>query len=190
MNFIKKSLQFFAFFILAMMMFAVTALAYIDPSAMTFIIQLIAGIAIAAGATLGFYWRKIKRSFSKNKKDTYAGDDYGDDEEDDDDGYGDYDMDDDDEDEDEYDISPITAKSASSDDYSKSRTVPSAKTYVAPDYDEIEIPEIKASKYDEEGGAGDLIRENLELRRLLAEEREKVEILKKSLHICTLPAKK
>ncbi len=65
----KKILTFMAFFALAMMMFLVNALAYIDPSAMTFIIQLIAGVAIAAGAAFGFYWRKIKRAVKKKKTD-------------------------------------------------------------------------------------------------------------------------
>lgn len=39
----KKIFAFLAFFILAMIMFVQTAFAYIDPSAMTFIIQIIAG---------------------------------------------------------------------------------------------------------------------------------------------------
>ena len=52
-----------------MILFSVTAFAYIDPSAMTYIIQIIAGVVIAAGAAFGFYWRKIKRAFSKRKGD-------------------------------------------------------------------------------------------------------------------------
>ena len=44
-----------------------TALAYIDPSAMTYLIQIVAGVVIAAGAAVGFYWRRIKRAISKRK---------------------------------------------------------------------------------------------------------------------------
>ena len=76
-NTAKKLIAFAAFFILAMVMFVQYAFAYIDPSAMTFIIQIIAGVAIAAGAAVGFYWRKLKRAVTKKKR--------GDDDEDDDD---------------------------------------------------------------------------------------------------------
>ena len=76
-NTAKKLIAFAAFFILAMVMFVQYAFAYIDPSAMTFIIQIIAGVAIAAGAEVGFYWRKLKRAVTKKKR--------GDDDEDDDD---------------------------------------------------------------------------------------------------------
>ena len=78
----KKIFAFLAFFILAMIMFVQTAFAYIDPSAMTFIIQIIAGVVIAAGAAVGFYWRRLKLAVSKRKhKDE---DEDGSDEEDDD----------------------------------------------------------------------------------------------------------
>lgn len=63
----KKLLAFIAFFVLSMLMCMSTALAYIDPSAMTYLIQIIAGVVIAAGAALGFYWRRIKRALSKRK---------------------------------------------------------------------------------------------------------------------------
>ena len=63
----KKLLAFIAFFLLAMLMCMVTAMAYIDPSAVTFIVQIVAGVVIAAGAALGFYWRRIKRALSKRK---------------------------------------------------------------------------------------------------------------------------
>ena len=46
--------------------------AYIDPSVMTYAIQAIAGTAIALGAFVSVYWRKVKRIFVKelniNKK--------------------------------------------------------------------------------------------------------------------------
>lgn len=60
----KNLLSFMYFFVCASLLFSITALAYIDPSAMTYIIQLVAGIAIAGGAAFGFYFRKLKRKLS------------------------------------------------------------------------------------------------------------------------------
>lgn len=79
----KKIFAFLAFFALAMVMFIQTAFAYIDPSAMTFIIQIIAGVVIAAGAAVGFYWRRLKRAVSKRK---HKNDEDEDDDEEEDDG--------------------------------------------------------------------------------------------------------
>lgn len=35
--------------------------AYIDPSVMTYTIQIVAGIVVAVGAVVGIWWRKAKR---------------------------------------------------------------------------------------------------------------------------------
>ena len=40
-------------------------LAYIDPSAMSYFVQAIAGVAIALGVIGGVWWRKIKRGANK-----------------------------------------------------------------------------------------------------------------------------
>ena len=45
-----------------------TARAYIDPSSMTYIIQIIAGAAIAIGAGIGFYWKRIARWIRSKKE--------------------------------------------------------------------------------------------------------------------------
>ena len=195
-----------------MILFSVTAFAYIDPSAMTYIIQIIAGVVIAAGAAFGFYWRKIKRAFSKRKgEDAYSADYDLDD--DDDDGYDDYEIDDGGEYEsndapaaaaqaayrtavptpDAGFAAPSAARTASGawGPQPRRRAADTESTRpIADIYDDIKIPEAPSDKYDEVGGESALLRENRELRRLLAEEREKVEILKKSLHICTQPTKK
>ncbi len=72
----KKLLAFFTFFILSMVLCITYAFAYIDPSAMTYIIQIIAGAVIAIGAAFGFYWRRIKRAVRKKKnKDQFDEDD-------------------------------------------------------------------------------------------------------------------
>ena len=47
-----------------MMVFGVTANAYIDPSVMTYVIQAVAGIVIAIGAAVGIYWRRAKKKLS------------------------------------------------------------------------------------------------------------------------------
>lgn len=47
-----------------MMLFGVTGKAYIDPSVVTYIIQAVAGIAIAIGAAIGIYWRKAKKKIN------------------------------------------------------------------------------------------------------------------------------
>ena len=59
----KKLLSFLFFFAAAMVMCMSTALAYIDPSAMTYLIQIIAGVVIAAGAAVGFVgsWTSIQK---------------------------------------------------------------------------------------------------------------------------------
>ncbi len=35
--------------------------AYLDPSVMTYTIQVVAGIVVAVGAVVGIYWRKAKK---------------------------------------------------------------------------------------------------------------------------------
>ncbi len=34
---------------------------YLDPSVMTYAIQVVAGVVVAAGAIIGIYWRKAKK---------------------------------------------------------------------------------------------------------------------------------
>ena len=72
----KKLLAFLTFFILSMVLCITYAFAYIDPSAMTYIVQIVAGAVIAIGAAFGFYWRRIKRAVRKKKnKDQFDEDD-------------------------------------------------------------------------------------------------------------------
>ena len=47
-----------------MMFFSVTGHAYIDPSVTTYMIQAIAGVAIAVGAAVGLYWRKARKKLN------------------------------------------------------------------------------------------------------------------------------
>jgi len=47
-----------------MVLFSDNVNAYIDPSVMTYAIQIVAGIVIAVGAFLGVYFRKIRKKVS------------------------------------------------------------------------------------------------------------------------------
>lgn len=38
-----------------------TVFAYLDPSVMTYTIQVVAGVVVAVGAVVGIYWRKTKK---------------------------------------------------------------------------------------------------------------------------------
>ena len=49
----------------SMMMFGLNANAYIDPSVMTYMIQVIAGIVVAVGAVAGVYIRKAKKKVNE-----------------------------------------------------------------------------------------------------------------------------
>ena len=50
-----------------MLLFGVNGEAYIDPSVLTYVIQAVAGIAIALAAAVGIYWRKAKKGIDENK---------------------------------------------------------------------------------------------------------------------------
>ena len=61
MKIISKIIFVFFFVVSFMFLYSESVSAYIDPSVMTYAIQIIAGIAIAVGAFLGVYFRKIKK---------------------------------------------------------------------------------------------------------------------------------
>lgn len=48
----------------AMLFFGVNGKAYIDPSVMTYVIQAVAGVVVAIGATAGIYFRKAKKKIN------------------------------------------------------------------------------------------------------------------------------
>ena len=56
-----KKFWFILNFVCFSMMLSTTAFAYIDPSVMTYTVQIVAGIVVAAGAVVGMWWRRIKR---------------------------------------------------------------------------------------------------------------------------------
>lgn len=57
----KKLLGSLYFVICFVLILSLSASAYLDPSVMTYAIQIIAGIAVAVGAVVGIYWRKAKK---------------------------------------------------------------------------------------------------------------------------------
>ena len=70
---LKTSLYLSAFcmyFVLGTLFFTTTASAYIDPSAVTYILQIVVGIAIAGGAAFTYYYKKIKRKITKTTHST------------------------------------------------------------------------------------------------------------------------
>ena len=61
---IKNLSNILGVFFAAMLVFGVTANAYIDPSVMTYVIQIAAGVIVAVGAVLGVYIRKAKKKIN------------------------------------------------------------------------------------------------------------------------------
>ena len=49
----------------SILLFGMNANAYIDPSVMTYMIQVIAGIVVAVGAVVGIYFRKAKKKVNE-----------------------------------------------------------------------------------------------------------------------------
>ena len=47
----------------ALLMLSGSALAYIDPAATSYLIQIVAGLFITAGVVLGIFWKKIRLFF-------------------------------------------------------------------------------------------------------------------------------
>ena len=65
---VGQVLKFMYFFSCFFVVFTLHAQAYIDPSAVTYIIQAVAGALIALGAVLTIFRHKIAAFFKKGKK--------------------------------------------------------------------------------------------------------------------------
>ena len=61
----KKFLFISLIFLFISVIMAINTSAYIDPSVMTYVIQIVAGVVIAGGAALTIYWKKIRLFFKK-----------------------------------------------------------------------------------------------------------------------------
>ncbi len=166
----KKLLRALYFALCFALFLALTAHAYIDPAAATFLVQAIAGVAIALGATFGIFWRKIKRLFSGKKKDSAYQADFDDEDDDDDFGLDDFD---------DLDLSDVDGAAEPKPAAPAAATAPAKAPAV-----NAKLPATAALSVFDENASGDLAAENRLLRQLLAEEQEKVAILKKALAIC------
>lgn len=60
--------RFIYFFLCFFILLGNTSFAYIDPSAVTYVIQAVAGVAIAVGAACTVYRHKIMKFFRKQQK--------------------------------------------------------------------------------------------------------------------------
>ncbi len=65
-----KILNFLYFFVCWWMFFSIDAHAYIDPSAVTYVIQAVAAVFIALGAVVTVFRHKIAAFFKRNLKKT------------------------------------------------------------------------------------------------------------------------
>lgn len=61
----KKMMRYIYFLTCFTVMLAFPVHAYLDPSVMTYAIQIVAGLAVAIGAIVGVYWRKAKKMLSE-----------------------------------------------------------------------------------------------------------------------------
>ena len=64
----KKFINIFALaavsFVSSMLLFGINGQAYLDPSVMTYAIQVVAGLVVALSAVAGVYFRKAKKLLS------------------------------------------------------------------------------------------------------------------------------
>lgn len=65
---LKKILSYSYFGAFIALLLSVQAAAYLDPSAVTYVVYILAGVAIACGAAISVYWSRIKRAIRKKKK--------------------------------------------------------------------------------------------------------------------------
>lgn len=65
---IGKSMKFFYFFACWWVMLSMNAHAYVDPSAVTYVIQAVAAVFVALGAVVAVFRHRIVAFFSKNSK--------------------------------------------------------------------------------------------------------------------------
>ena len=56
-----KIFEFIYFLVCGIFLMAMPAKAYIDPSVMTFAVQVVAGVAVAVGAVAGVLWRRARK---------------------------------------------------------------------------------------------------------------------------------
>ena len=68
MNKVFSVVKFTYFYVASLFLFSTVAFAYIDPSAVTYVIQAVAGAVIAIGALITVFRHKIIAFFKKGNK--------------------------------------------------------------------------------------------------------------------------
>ena len=63
----KKLLRGIFICVFGALMCTYNTMAYLDPAATSYIIQIISGVVIACGVTVGIFWKKIRLFFRKQK---------------------------------------------------------------------------------------------------------------------------
>ena len=61
----KKILKITIFVIAIMLLYPKPVYAYLDPSVVTYVVQVVAGLVIAVGAVFYVYWRKAKQKITE-----------------------------------------------------------------------------------------------------------------------------
>ena len=57
----KKMIKYLYFVVCFALILTPACSAYLDPSVMTYTVQVIAGVAVAVGAVIGILWRRAKK---------------------------------------------------------------------------------------------------------------------------------
>lgn len=65
---LRKTLARLLMLAAAVVLCTTTASAYLDPSAMSYLVQVLLGAGIAAAAALAIYWKKIRLFFKRRKE--------------------------------------------------------------------------------------------------------------------------
>lgn len=63
-KFTRNMMMLSGIFVVAMLFFGANGQAYVDPSVLTYVIQAVAGIVVAVGATVGIVIRRAKKKLS------------------------------------------------------------------------------------------------------------------------------
>ena len=58
----KKIVSVLYVLVCLMVLFPARAYAYLDPSVMTYTVQIVAGVVIAVGTVIGILWRRAKKT--------------------------------------------------------------------------------------------------------------------------------
>ena len=64
---LKRGFVYLYLSVFISLIFSATVFAYLDPATTSYLIQIVSGVVIACGVTVGIFWKKIKLFFKKIK---------------------------------------------------------------------------------------------------------------------------